>query len=172
MNGAAAARAPGGAAQVGRVLLLLAAAVACAGLTNVLRPRGAIRWVEDWGRYVEARAMKAGIVLAPLSEAVRAAGAKTRVLLDARPHHDYLAGHIPGALSLPYDDIASCFEPLQMKLTRAQPILTYCSGADCDEALLLTQYLMRQQFTNVVLFLGGFVEWERGGHPVARGDAP
>jgi rhodanese-related sulfurtransferase len=47
--------------------------------------------------------------------------------------------------------------------------MTYCSGKNCDESFLLTLYLRRQGFTNVVLFTGGFETWTARGHPVERG---
>jgi rhodanese-related sulfurtransferase len=72
-------------------------------------------------------------------------------------------------VSLPYQAVEDALSNAQALLTPAQPIVTYCSGEDCDESFLLTLYLKQQGFTNVVLFAGGFSQWKTGGHPVEGG---
>ena len=57
-------------------------------------------------------------------------------LLDARPHVEYEAGHIPGAASLPLAELERRLDELPKDL----PIVAYCRGPYCvmaDEALEL-----------------------------------
>ena len=67
-----------------KVLLILAVALACGALVNAVRPRGAVSWVEDWSRYVEARAITDGIFIITLVEALDIVKARNHVVLDAR----------------------------------------------------------------------------------------
>ena len=152
--------------------LLMAAAAACAFLANTCRPSGRIAWAEDWSRYVEARAREEGLALADLRAAEGIAKGQAHLIFDARPAADYEAGHLPGAFSLPYTEVEDRLLDVQDRLTPAQPIMVYCSGTECDESFLLSRFLKQQGFTNVVLFAGGFGEWEKAGQPVVKGAAP
>ena len=144
-------------------------AAACGAASQLVR-RDRIPWFEDWSNYIEAKALKEDIPLVTVKQAMTFLQSGTHVILDARPAADYEAGHIPTALSIPYDSIADAMVTAQQYLTPSQPIMTYCSGKKCDESFLLTQYLRRQGFTNVVLFAGGFETWSAEGYPVERGD--
>ena len=148
--------------------VILLVAVACGTASQLVR-RDRIPWFEDWSNYIEAKALKEGIPLATVKQAMTFLQSGTHVILDARPAADYEAGHIPTALSVPYDSVADAMVTAQQHLTPSQPIMTYCSGKNCDESFLLTQYLRRQGFTNVVLFAGGFETWSAEGHPIERG---
>ncbi len=152
-----------------RVVVLMALSVALAALANVLRPSSSrIAWVEDWSKYIEARALEAGIPLANVEQTARLLDEARHVFFDARPSYDYEEGHLPGAISVPFEEVEDVFGEVQMRLTREQPILAYCSGAQCDESFLLIQFLREQGFTNVVLFLEGFDAWQKAGRPVER----
>ena len=147
---------------------ILIVAVACAAASQILR-RDPIPWFENWSNYIEAKALKEGIPLATAAQAMTYLQSGTHVILDARPAADYAAGHLPTALSVPYESVADAMVMAQQYLTPSRPILTYCSGKKCDESFLLTQYLRQQGFTNVVLFAGGYETWSAEGHPVERG---
>jgi len=60
------------------------------------------------------------------------------LLLDVRPRVEYEHGHLPGAISVPVDEL-----PDQLgDLPRDRPIVAYCRGAYClfaDEAVALLQ---------------------------------
>jgi rhodanese-related sulfurtransferase/DNA-binding transcriptional ArsR family regulator len=60
------------------------------------------------------------------------------VVLDVRPHEEYTAGHIPGAISVPLDELPERLA----ELPADQEIVAYCRGAYCvlahDAVRLLT----------------------------------
>jgi rhodanese-related sulfurtransferase len=147
---------------------ILIVASICGAAANLVSPRR-IPWTEDWSHYIEARAMKERITLVTPKQVERILDTGTHVFLDARPPADYVTGHLPSAVSLPFQSVDDDMARVQALLTPAQPIVTYCSGEDCDESFLLTLYLRRQGFTNVVLFAGGYAAWKAGGHPVEAG---
>ena len=49
------------------------------------------------------------------------------VLLDVRPEHEFAAGHLPGALSVPLADL----ETRLADLPRDRPVVAYCRGPFC-----------------------------------------
>lgn len=149
---------------------ILVVSLACAALANVVSPRR-IPWREDWSRRVEAKALKEGLPLVSIEQTRRFYDAKTHVFLDARPATDYRAGHIPGAHSIPYDNLDEGLVEAQQYLTAAQPIIAYCSGKSCDDSFLLALFLRNNGFTNVVLYADGFEQWKADGYPV-EGGAP
>ncbi|MCX6996386.1 MAG: rhodanese-like domain-containing protein [Kiritimatiellaeota bacterium] len=147
-------------------LTLLAAGLGAA--VNTVRP-GRLPWRGDWARHVEARALRQQIRLAGLDTVRQAVNTGAPVLLDARPAADFRAGHLPRAQSLPFELAPELFAPLQATLTRAQPLLTYCTRNDCDEGLELALFLRQQGYTNVMLFPGGLHEWRAAGGAVEDG---
>jgi rhodanese-related sulfurtransferase len=83
------------------------------------------------------------------------------VVLDVRPEPEYRAGHIPGAVSAPLEQLASVAE----KLPRRREVVAYCRGPYCvyadDAVRLLRARGVRARRLDV-----GFPEWRRAGLPV------
>lgn len=48
-------------------------------------------------------------------------------LIDVRPPSEYAAGHLPGAISVPLEDVASHFEAWR----DPRPVVAYCRGRYC-----------------------------------------
>ena len=119
-----------------------------------------------WSRHVENRALQNGLKLLGISAVHQAVQSGAPRLLDARPAADFRAGHLPGALSLPFDLAADLLASMQIELPRDQPLITYCARNDCDEGLELALFLRRTGYTNVLLFAGGLAEWRAAGGAV------
>ncbi len=145
---------------------LLSVSLGLSLFVNAVRSSGKIPWVQDWGHYVEAKALKEGLSLASLDQTRAIVDQGIYVLFDARHAIDYNEGHIPGALSFPYDEIDTAFQSAQMYLIPEQPILTYCSGDACDDSFELALFLKEQGYTNMTLFAGGFNAWTSAELPV------
>ena len=143
----------------GQVLRLVAAAALLGALAQTFSP-ARIPWREDWSRYVESKALAAGLTLANLDDVRRMVRDQTHLLLDARPVADYDRGHLPGAFPLPQTELDTYYPQMLPLLSASQPLLVYCSGQECDESFLLSLYLREQGFTNVALFVGGYLAWQ------------
>ncbi len=92
--------------------------------------------------------------------------------LDARRTSVYVAGHIPGARSLPIweatvdDGIKRLFDE---GYDVNAPLVVYCSGGDCEDSHMLSQRLHGYGFNNALVYADGFPDWEKRGMPVEKG---
>lgn len=85
------------------------------------------------------------------------------ILLDVRPEPEYDAGHIPGARSLPIDELAAHIEALP----GGHEVVAYCRGPYCvysDEAVRR----LRDRGYEAHRLAGGLPDWAAAGHPVER----
>jgi len=64
------------------------------------------------------------------------------VLLDVRPEHEFEAGHLPGALSIPVDSLESRLG----ELPTDRPIVAYCRGPYCAFSADAARTLRAQGF--------------------------
>jgi rhodanese-related sulfurtransferase len=87
------------------------------------------------------------------------------LVLDVRPPHEYAAGHIPGAQSVP---VAELRRHLRV-LPKDTEVVAYCRGPYCVYADDAVRELTRRGFRARRL-IDGFPEWKRAGLPVAAGD--
>ncbi|WP_300008401.1 metalloregulator ArsR/SmtB family transcription factor [Pseudonocardia sp.] len=96
------------------------------------------------------------------AELLRRARAGEVVVLDVRPTTEYLAGHIPGARSIPIDELADRIAELPADVD----VVAYCRGAYCvfahDAVRLLTGHGRR-----ALRLEQGMLEWRLAGLPVA-----
>jgi rhodanese-related sulfurtransferase len=86
-------------------------------------------------------------------------------VLDVRPAEEYVAGHIPGAISVPLEDL----ERKLSELPRDQEIVAYCRGPYCVLAIQAVEILRKRGFQAVRLE-DGVQDWRARGFPVAVGD--
>lgn len=91
------------------------------------------------------------------------------VFIDARGREEFDAGHIRGALSMPFDEVTAEPERMENLMTGGMPIVAYCGGGLCEDSLGLAWELLAAGQTRVVVYVGGFAEWMERGYPVADG---
>ncbi len=89
------------------------------------------------------------------------------IVLDARPRLFYELGHLPGARCLSREQFIVDFTSLEPALRKSgQTMLIYCSDADCEDSALVAKGLQERGLGPLLLFPGGFAEWEAAGGPV------
>jgi rhodanese-related sulfurtransferase len=86
------------------------------------------------------------------------------VVLDVRPASEHAAGHVPGAVSIPVQELRRRLAELPLD----QEIVAYCRGPYCAFAHEAIALLRSQGFTARRLE-DGWPEWEAAGLAVARG---
>jgi rhodanese-related sulfurtransferase/DNA-binding transcriptional ArsR family regulator len=82
-------------------------------------------------------------------------------VLDVRPAEEYTAGHLPGAINVPVEDLAKRLR----KLPKGREVIAYCRGPYCllsvdAVTLLRSKGLKARRLEN------GFPEWKAAGLPV------
>jgi rhodanese-related sulfurtransferase/DNA-binding transcriptional ArsR family regulator len=98
------------------------------------------------------------------SELAQRAARGDVVILDVRPAAEFAAGHIPGALSVPLDDLDAALA----RLPKRAQVVAYCRGPYCVLAPLAVERLRVKGYTARRLD-GGMPEWRLAGLPVAAG---
>jgi rhodanese-related sulfurtransferase len=103
----------------------------------------------------------------PMDELLKRARSKQVVILDTRPASEYLAGHIPGALSIPVGDLQHRLK----ELTKGKEYVAYCRGPYCIYADRAVE-MLRGHGRKARRLVEGFPEWRAAGFPVSRGIEP
>jgi rhodanese-related sulfurtransferase len=152
-----------------RIGILLLAGGVVAVVANGVHPQK-IPWVQDWSRYVEAKAAKQGIRVIPLSVALEKFQSLEAVFVDARPMEEFAANHIPGAISIPFQSLEEHFPTLGSFVYSGRELLVYCSSRECDDALLLATELQAMGAKRLVLYVDGFDLWQEYGGAVEGGE--
>ena len=98
--------------------------------------------------------------------------AKAATIIDAREPSEYAEGHIPGAVNLPYEQVATDMERLEKFDAQGRPIIIYCGGGTCEVSMNLGFSLVSAGQKKVLVYMGGWPEWVSSGYPVAVGALP
>lgn len=90
------------------------------------------------------------------------------VFVDARSYEAFIDGHIKNAISIPTRQFIDFIDRFKEKYPSTTPVITYCSGRECNDSHELAQYLIGEGYANVKVFIDGYPEWERKGYPVEQ----
>jgi rhodanese-related sulfurtransferase len=85
-------------------------------------------------------------------------------IIDVRPRDEYEAGHIPGALSMPVDEV----QRRMRELPKGREVIAYCRGPYCVYSLEAVT-LLRTHGYRARRADEGMPDWRASGLPVARG---
>jgi len=101
--------------------------------------------------------------LEPISreELVRRAKDGTVIVLDVRPVEEYRAGHIPGAISVPVDELVARLA----EIPRGREVVAYCRGPYCLMAHAAVEKL-RARGRRARRLVDGFPEWRAARLPI------
>ncbi len=88
-------------------------------------------------------------------------------VLDVRPQEEYAAGHLPGALNIPMEELEKRLEDLDPD----QEVVAYCRGPHCVLAFDAVARL-REQGISARRLEGGLPEWRMEGFPVETVSTP
>jgi rhodanese-related sulfurtransferase len=98
-------------------------------------------------------------------ELIRRVHAGEVTVIDVRPREEYVAGHIPGAISIPLADLPKRLRDLRKR----RDIVAYCRGPYCVMSLDAVDLLRRKGFRAQRLE-HGVVEWRAQGRRVDTGE--
>jgi len=80
------------------------------------------------------------------------------LFVDARSEEYYLEGHIPNAIC--NDNFDSLVFNIENMLGMQDAFVVYCSDDDCGSSEDLSYELQSYGFNNILLFKGGWQEWQ------------
>lgn len=106
------------------------------------------------------------LVFISLPEAEEAWSRQEAVFIDSRSQELFDRGHIPGAISVPLEDLKTGREDLLALIPEVPGIVIYCEGGSCQDSTDLARILEWRGFKNLKVFLGGWAEWQQSGLPV------
>ena len=84
------------------------------------------------------------------------------VLIDTRSHDEYDREHLPGALSVPSDNVG---RDMEKDYDHEARIVTYCKDTACESSVIAARKLERYGFKNVMEFRGGIAVWKNRKYP-------
>jgi len=85
-------------------------------------------------------------------------------VLDVRPPEEYAAGHVPGAVNIPVEQL----EKRLRELPKSREVVAYCRGPFCLMSYEAVQ-LLRKKGLKARRLQDGMPEWRVAGHPVEGG---
>lgn len=97
----------------------------------------------------------------PATELLERLKAGMVTVLDVRPAEEYAAGHLPGALNVPAEELAGRLK----KLSKGREVIAYCRGPYCLLSVDAVALLRAKGFKARRL-IDGFPEWKAAGLPV------
>lgn len=97
----------------------------------------------------------------PANELIQMAKEDLVTILDVRPIEEFEAGHVPGAINIPLEELERHIEDLDP----SQEVIAYCRGPHCILAFDAVAQL-RQKGLQARRLENGFPEWKLAGLPV------
>ena len=90
------------------------------------------------------------------------------IFIDAREPAEFVCGTIPGSVNIPFEslpegNLESYIDSILGGVEKEHPLITFCSGEECDVSLHLARNLQSLGYPNVAIFFGGSREWEKLG---------
>ena len=80
--------------------------------------------------------------------------------IDARDPKLYSAGHIPGAINIPFEKLAQYSDSLN-PFPKSELQVLYCDGGDCHLSHDLAEHMLSQGWHRVAVYTGGWTEWSK-----------
>lgn len=90
------------------------------------------------------------------------------VFVDSRPQDEFNRGHIPGAISVPLEEVKRNNREILSRIPEGKLLVVYCEGGDCLTSLNLAKILYQQGFREIRIFSGGWEEWLSSGLPMEK----
>jgi len=99
----------------------------------------------------------------PAAELLERARKGLVTVLDVRPTEEYAAGHLPGAINIPIEQLESRLG----KLCKKREVVAYCRGPYCLMSFEAVEKL-RKRGIKARRLENGYPEWSAAGLPVER----
>lgn len=152
-----------------RPFFILLACLAAGALSNAGFVRAVLSGEKKLSLREKVEASEASLPRIGIDEASEAFAQSDALFVDARDREAFDAGHIPGAVNLPWEEAQYDDSLILKAVPKDTPVITYCDGSDCESSILLGGAMAGLGYRDVKVFFGGWVEWEEAGFPVEEG---
>jgi rhodanese-related sulfurtransferase len=112
-----------------------------------------------------AKATQVALVSQDALLAMQARKDASLLLLDVRTPDEYAAGHVPGAVNIPYDKVATHLA----EIPKDDEVVLYCHSG--RRAGLAAEVLAANGYTRLAHLEGDMQGWQGAGRPVETGPA-
>jgi rhodanese-related sulfurtransferase len=82
-------------------------------------------------------------------------------LIEALPSRYYQAGHLPGAINIPHDEIRE--RAASVLSNKEQAIVVYCANTACQNSSIAANTLSALGYRNVREYVEGKQDWAEAG---------
>ncbi len=89
------------------------------------------------------------------------------VLVDALSPMSYAASHLPGAVSIPPEEVDE--RAAGLIPAREVAVVVYCAGRSCDSSRRVAERLVQLGYRNVAHYEAGKEDWVGAGLPLEGG---
>lgn len=163
-------------ARLGRMLrqaaVLMVLAVAAGLICNQVRPER-LPLIADWSPAARLKAATGQDIVIPVEQAAEFYDTREAVFVDARSPGEYAAGHIAGAINVPFEDVNSHIGAFFGRVPdKNAVVITYCDGETCSLGEDLAVLLKDIGYVNVRVLINGWTVWSGRGFPIATGKTP
>jgi rhodanese-related sulfurtransferase len=111
---------------------------------------------------------KGDIPVLPVKDSYRIFQENAVLFIDARDPDEFAAGHIPGAVNIPYDQITlPPYREIISRLDKNRRIVVYCNTHICSVSYTCAEDLIYQGFDGVII-AEGYMQWVEKGYPVEK----
>lgn len=120
-----------------------------------------------------------GIVPVTEMEVIEAISNPDILLVDMRTQEWFIERTIPGAINIPYTEIAMRLDELgcvksndTMDCSNAKVVLGFCNGPVCPQSPSAMNAMIREGFPaeNIMYYRGGMLDWDALGLTTVQGD--
>ena len=92
-------------------------------------------------------------------------GAQAPLVLDVRSPEEFAAGHVPGAMNIPHDQLSR--RHAELATHRGRPVVVCCRSG--MRAGMAAKVLHHEGFTDVRMLSGHMQAWCAAGRPLTKG---
>lgn len=139
-----------------------------AGLAFVLTPAASLACAKH---AEQETASKAGYGEVTLDELAALVDGKGATVVDANKAERYAQGHIPGAIHTRADEHGK-LTGAALPADKATKLVFYCYSEKCKASHMAAQAAVDAGYTNVFVFGGGIMAWEKAGKATEKSVAP
>ena len=137
-------------------------------VANAVRS-GGIAMIGDWSAKARLTTSTGESLIVSLSEAEKMFTNKAALFMDARSKQEYDAGHIQGAISLPWHEVEQRFMEVVERIPPDRLIIIYCDGETCALSKDLALFLKEMGYEKVRVLVNGWSLWKGAELPVESG---